>query len=60
MSISEKMIHRFLISLVFSLFNWVIIDHFIVELAFVKYIFVELFLLVSMKFYIFTTQKLKI
>lgn len=46
--------------MVFTLFNWVVIDYFIVDISFIKYIFVEVLLLVSMKFYIFTTHKLKL
>lgn len=60
MSLPEKVIHRLLISLVFSFFNWMLIDWLIVELPFWKYIIIELFLVVSMKFYIFTTRKMKL
>lgn len=60
MSKFERVIHKLLISLVFSVLNWIVVDWLIVELPFWKYIIIELFLVVSMKFYIFTTRKLKL
>jgi hypothetical protein len=60
MSSLEKVIHKLFLSLVFTIINWIVIDHFIVEISFIKYIFVEVLLLVSMKFYIFTTRKLNL
>lgn len=56
----EKVIHKLFLSLVFTIINWIVIDQLIVEITFIKYIFVEVLLLVSMKFYIFTTRKLKL
>lgn len=56
----EKVIHKLFLSLVFTIINWIVIDQLIVEISFIKYIFVEVLLLVSMKFYIFTTRKLKL
>lgn len=60
MSVTERQIHRALISLVFSVINWILIDLLLVELPFWKYFIIELFLVVSMKFYIFTTRKLNL
>jgi hypothetical protein len=60
MSPQEKRIHRALISLVFSLINWLLVDLFLVELPFWKYFIIELFLVISMKFYIFTTRKMNL
>jgi hypothetical protein len=60
MSPLEKVIHKLFISIMFSITNWIIIDNFIVEISLIKYIFVEILLLVSMKFYIFTTRKLNL
>lgn len=57
MSRMEKGIHRLFISLVFSLLNWIIIDNLIVELSVGKYIIVEIILVISMKFSIFTIRK---
>lgn len=60
MSPTERRIHKALISLVFSLINWMIIDYTLVDLPFWKYFIIELFLVVSMKFYIFTTRKMNL
>lgn len=60
MSRYEKAIHRFFIGLVFSVVNWILIDQFLVELPLWKYIIIELFLVISMKFYIFTTRKMNL
>lgn len=60
MSVTERQIHRALISLVFSVINWILIDLLLVDLPFWKYFIIELFLVVSMKFYIFTTRKLNL
>lgn len=57
MSAVEKLLHKLFISLVFSIINWVVIDSLIVEISIARYFFVEVLLLVSMKFYIFTTRK---
>jgi hypothetical protein len=54
----EKGIHGFLISVVFSILNWVVINKFLIDLSLGKYLIIELLLLVSMKFYIFTIRKL--
>jgi hypothetical protein len=60
MSNVEKIIHRLFISLVFSIMNWMLIDWLIIELPVWKYFVIELFLVISMKFYIFTTRKMKL
>jgi len=60
MSEKEKLLHRLAISAVFTVLNWIVIDKLIVELPFWKYLIIELFLVVSMKFYIFTTRKMKL
>jgi len=57
MSAVEKILHKLLISIVFSIINWFVIDYFIVEISIIRYFFVEVLLLISMKFYIFTTRK---
>ena len=56
----ERNIHRLVVSILFSLLNWVVVKNLIIELPFWKYFIIELLLLVSMKFYIFTIQKLKL
>jgi hypothetical protein len=60
MSKVEKAVHRLLISIVFSVVNWILIDWLIIELPLWKYFLIELFLVISMKFYIFTTRKMKL
>lgn len=60
MSSVEKVVHRLLISIVFTVFNWIVIDFFIVDLPFWKYLIIELFLVISLKFYTFTTRKLNL
>jgi hypothetical protein len=60
MSRTEKGIHRLIISLLFSLVTWVIIDNLIVEVSAVRYIFIELTVVLCMKFSIFTIQKLRL
>lgn len=60
MSSIERVINRLLISLLFTMLNWVLVDWLIVELPLWKYIIIELFLIVSMKFYIFTTRKMNL
>jgi hypothetical protein len=60
MTLKPKWLHRLVISILFSLLNWMIIYHLLIELPFWKYFFIELLLMFSMKFYIFTTQKLEL
>lgn len=60
MSKTEKAVHRLMISLGFSLLNWIIIDNLLVEISLWKYIFIELLLVFSMKFSIFTIRKLRL
>lgn len=60
MSPTERRIHKALISLVFSFLNWMAIDYFLIDIPFWKYLIIELFLVFSMKFYIFTTRKMKL
>lgn len=60
MSSREKAIHRLLISIVFTLFNWMIVDWLIVDISVWRYLIIEVFLVISMKFYIFTTRKMNL
>jgi hypothetical protein len=60
MSATEKTVHKLLLSIIYALFNWMIVNWLVVELSFWKYLIIELFLLVSMKFYIFTTRKMNL
>jgi hypothetical protein len=60
MSSVDKVVHRLLISLVFTALNWVVVDFLIVDVSFWRYLIIELFLVVSLKFYTFTTRKLNL
>lgn len=60
MSPTEKTVHKLVLSIIYALFNWMIVNWLVVELSFWKYLIIELFLLVSMKFYIFTTRKMNL
>lgn len=59
MRVYEKVIHSFLLSMVFTLANWAIVSNFIIpDLSFFKYIFIEIALVISLKLFIFTKLKL--
>jgi len=60
MTIREKIIHSFLISILFSLVNWFIIKTFIINVTILKYIFIEIVLIISIKLFKFTKLKLGI
>jgi hypothetical protein len=57
MSLKEKFIHSFIIAAVFSILCWFIVNTFIIEITFWKYIIIEIILAVSKKLYTFTLQK---
>jgi hypothetical protein len=59
MKVYEKVIHSFLLSMVFTLVNWTIVSNFIIpDLPFFKYLLIEILLVVSLKLFIFTKLKL--
>ena len=60
MTIKEKIIHSFILALLISIINWIIIDNFIVEISFFKYFLIEIILILSIKLYKFTKQKLRL
>jgi uncharacterized protein (DUF983 family) len=60
MSIKEKFIHGFIISILLSVVNWFIINKFIINIPLWKYFILELIFVVSMKLYKFTLQKLQL
>jgi hypothetical protein len=53
----EKFITRTLLAILFTLLNWLVISHYIVEISLLRYFFVELILVISYKFYTFTISK---
>lgn len=60
MSGTEKIIHRLVLSTIYTLFNWIIVNWLIVDISFWRYLIIEVFLVISMKFYIFTTRKMNL
>jgi hypothetical protein len=60
MTIKEKFFHSFIIGILFSIINWLIIDNFIIKLSIFKYILIEFLLVISIKFYKFTKLKLNL
>jgi hypothetical protein len=56
----EKAINRTILSILFSILNWKLINIFLIDIPFYKYFIIEIFLIVSMKLFIFTTQKFKL
>ena len=60
MTIQEKIFHSLLLSISFSIINWKIVDFFLIDITFWKYIIIEVILVISIKLFKFTKQKLKI
>lgn len=60
MTLGQKFFHSFIIGVLFSLLNWLIIDKFIINLSIYTYIFIEIVLVISIKLYKFTKQKLNL
>lgn len=60
MTIFEKTVHHLLLSVLFTLINWFIVDYFIINITFIKYFIIEIILVLSLKFYKFTLTKFKI
>lgn len=60
MTTFEKYTHRFFLGLVFTLVNWTIVKTFIVDVSFLTYLFIEILLVLSMKFFKFTLTKFKL
>jgi len=54
----ERVIHRFLISMLFSLASWFIINNLLVTISFWKYIIIEVLLLLMLKLSTVLTKKL--
>jgi hypothetical protein len=56
----EKALNKTILSVLFSILNWTLINKFLIEIPFYKYFIIEILLIVSMKIFIFTTQKIKL
>ena len=57
MMITAKNIHVFLLSLIFTWVTWNIVDMFIINVGFFKWIIIEFILVIMQKFYKFTSTK---
>jgi hypothetical protein len=60
MTIKEKIIHTLILSLMFSIISWLVVDNLIIDISFLKYFLIEIILIISLKFYKFTIQKFKL
>jgi hypothetical protein len=60
MTVREKFFHSFFLGVLFSIINWIIIDNFIINVSILRYIFIELTLVISIKLFKFTTLKLNL
>lgn len=60
MTIKEKIIHTLILSLMFSIISWLVVDNLIIDISFLKYFLIEIVLIISLKFYKFTIQKFKL
>jgi len=56
----EKIIHKVLLSALFSILCWIIVTNFIIEISFFRYFLIELILILSIRLLKFTLIKLKI
>ena len=57
MTQNKRAIHLLMLGLLFSIINWIIIKKLIVEISIFQYFFIEIILVLSMKTYKFTKQK---
>jgi hypothetical protein len=53
----QRGFHSLLLSIAFTLITWMIIDTFIINVSFGKYIILEIAILISEKLYLFTLSK---
>jgi hypothetical protein len=58
MTLREKFVHSFLLSILFSSLTWFVVDKLLVEISIIKYFILEIILLVSLKLFNFTKLKL--
>jgi hypothetical protein len=60
MTRKEKMFHSLILSCLFSLLSWFTIDRFITKVSFWQYFFIEFILILSLKLFNFTKQRLNL
>jgi hypothetical protein len=53
----QRGLHSLLLSVAFTLITWMIIDTFVINVSFSKYILLEVAILISEKLYLFTLSK---
>lgn len=53
----QRGFHSLLISFLFSLVNWVIVDSIVIEIPLYKYLLIEVMIVVSMRLYLFIISK---
>ncbi len=60
MTRKEKMFHSFILSCLFSLLSWFTVDRFVTKVSFLQYFFIEFILILSLKLFNFTKQRLNL
>lgn len=55
----HEAMHSFLLSIVFTLLNWVVIDNLVVAMKFWQYFLIEVIILISFKIYQLTLHKIQ-
>lgn len=60
MTLIEKTIHTLILSAIFSIICWFVVDNLIINISFLKYFLIEIILIISLKFYKFTIRKFKL
>ena len=60
MSTIERIIHKFLISLLFSIITWCIVNKCIIEINFFRYLIIEILMLIMLKFSLYLQKILQI
>ena len=60
MKLYEKLIHSFLLSFLFTVLTWIVVNKLILEMSFIRYLIIEFILIISLKLFNFTKLKLKL
>jgi len=54
----EKIVHTFLLGMLFSVVSWLVIKNLIVEMNFIRYFIIEIFIVGMLKLSTYINQKL--
>lgn len=54
----ERVVHTFLMGMLFSVVSWLVIKNLIVEMSFIKYFIIEIFIVGMLKLSTYVNQKL--